>query len=84
MGFWYVQLALNFGWSLLMFTLHAIALALTIILALLAAICGFIVVQWPRDKIAAASFLPYSAWVTYAAALNFAVWQLNSGKYPTF
>jgi tryptophan-rich sensory protein len=84
MGFWYLQLALNFGWSPVMFTLHAIALALMIILALLAAICGFIVVQWPRDRIAALLFVPYAAWVGYATLLNAAVWYLNSGRYPSF
>jgi len=40
-----------------MFTLHAIALALITILALLAAICAFIAVQWPRDRIAALLFV---------------------------
>jgi tryptophan-rich sensory protein len=29
-------------------------------------------------------FLPYAVWVCYATLLNFAIWQLNSGKYPTF
>jgi tryptophan-rich sensory protein len=84
MAFWYVQLAINFGWSPLMFTLHAIALALITILALLAAICGFIIVQWPRDRIAALLFVPYAVWVGYATFLNAAVWHLNSDRYPTF
>ena len=84
MGFWYAQLALNFAWSPVMFTLHAIALALIIITAMLSTILAFVVVQWPRDRIAAYLFMPYAAWVSYAAALNFAVWQLNSGRYPTF
>jgi translocator protein len=82
-GFWYVQMALNFAWSPVMFTLHAIALALVVIGAMLIAIIAFISVQWPRDRIAAYLFLPYAAWASYATALNFAVWQL-SDKYPTF
>jgi benzodiazapine receptor len=84
MGFWYVQLALNFCWSLVMFTLHAIGLALVIIVALLLSIAGFIIVQWPRDRLAAFLFVPYAAWVCYAALLNFAIWRLNSGMYPAF
>jgi translocator protein len=84
MGLWYAQLALNFAWSPTMFTLHAIALALIVIVAMLTTIIAFIVVQWPRDRIAACLFLPYAAWAGFATALNFAVWQLNSGKYPTF
>jgi benzodiazapine receptor len=65
-----------------MFTLHAIALALVVIRAMLIAIVAFISVQWPRDRIAASLFLPYAAWASYATALNFAVWQLDSDKYP--
>lgn len=84
MGLWYVQLAFNFAWSPVIFTLHAIALALIIAITMLIAVIAFIVVQWSRDKIAAALFLPYAAWVCYATLLNFAIWQLNSGKYPTF
>ncbi len=84
MGLWYAQLGLNFAWSPAMFTLHAIALALIIILALLAVVCGFIFVQWRQDRIAALLFVPYAAWVTYASLLNAAVWHLNAGRYPTF
>src|SRR5262245_59542521 len=84
MGFWYVQLALNFVWSPVMFTLHAIALALVVILALLVAIFGFIIRQWPRDRVAALLFCALRRLVFYATLLNFAIWLLNSGKYPTF
>jgi translocator protein len=28
--------------------------------------------------VAAALLLPYWAWVTFAAALNYSIWQLNS------
>ena len=84
MGLWYAQLGLNFAWSPVMFTLHAIALALMIILALLTVVCGFIFVQWREDRIAALLFVPYAAWVTYASILNAAVWHLNATQYPTF
>ena len=84
MGLWYAQLLLNFAWSPVMFSLHALALALIVILALLVVIFGFMISQWGPDRIAALLFVPYAAWVCYAAALNFAIWYLNSGKYPTF
>jgi translocator protein len=84
MGFWYAQLALNFAWSPAMFSLHAIALALIIVVAMLLTIIAFIVLRWPCDRIAACLFLPYVVWVFYATLLNFAVWQLNRGTYPTF
>jgi tryptophan-rich sensory protein len=41
MGLWYLQLALNFVWSPVMFTLHAIDLALIVIIVLLVAVFGF-------------------------------------------
>jgi len=84
MGFWYAQLALNFAWSPVMFSLHAMALALIIIVVLLISILGFIFLQWPRDRTAALLFVPYAAWVSFATLLNGALWQLNNDKYPTF
>ena len=84
MGLWYVQLALNFAWSPIMFSLHAIALALILIVVLLVIILDFITVQWGRDRAAALLFVPWAAWVIYATVLNFAIWQLNGDKYPTF
>jgi len=84
MGFWYAQLALNFAWSPVMFSLHAMALALIIIVVLLISIVGFIFLQWPRDRTAALLFVPYAAWVSFATLLNGALWQLNNDKYPTF
>jgi tryptophan-rich sensory protein len=79
MALWGAQLLLNFLWSPAMFTLHAIALALLIILAMLAVIFAFIAVQWQRDRIAAWLFVPYAAWITYASLLNASVWHLNAG-----
>jgi benzodiazapine receptor len=38
---------------------------------------AFIVVSWPVDRLAAGLFVPYLAWVSFAAALNIAIWRLN-------
>jgi len=67
-----------------MFSLHAMALALIIIVVLLISILGFIFLQWPRDRTAELLFVPYAAWVSFATLLNGALWQLNNDKYPTF
>lgn len=77
MKLWWAQLVLNFSWSPVFFTLHSIGLALVIILAMLAAILGFVAVTWNRDRAAALLFVPYAAWVSFAGALNAAIWLLN-------
>jgi tryptophan-rich sensory protein len=38
---------------------------------------GFILAAWDVSRTAALLFLPYLAWVTTAAALNYQVWHLN-------
>ncbi len=77
LAIWGVGLALNALWSYLMFGRHDIALALVDISALWLAIVAFVVAARPLDKKAGYLFIPYLAWVSFAAALNFAVWHLN-------
>jgi tryptophan-rich sensory protein len=75
---WLVQLALNAGWPWLMFGRKQIDVALIDMGALLLAILAFIVVAWPVRRSASLLFVPYFLWVSFAAALNFALWRLNS------
>ena len=42
------------------------------------AIVVFIALAWPVRRSAALLFVPYFLWVTFAAALNFEIWRLNS------
>lgn len=74
---WWLQLGLNFLWTPVFFTLHAPGLALVVILALLAVILAFVALAWPRDRVAALLFVPYAAWVAFAALLNASIWWLN-------
>ena len=74
---WGLQLALNFLWSVLFFGLHWVGIALIDIVLLWAAILWTIVVFWPVERIAALLLIPYAAWVTFAIALNGAIWGLN-------
>ena len=76
-AFWAVQMALNTAWSVLMFGAHKIGWALVDITVLWLAIAGFIVTAWPVSRTAALLFVPYFAWVSFASALNFAIWRLN-------
>ncbi len=73
-----LQLVLNAAWSLLFFGWHRPGLAFAEILVLWAAILATTVLFSARDRLAAVLFLPYLAWVTFAAALNFALWRLNA------
>ncbi|MCZ7659350.1 MAG: tryptophan-rich sensory protein [Xanthobacteraceae bacterium] len=77
MRLWWTQLALNFLWTPVFFAAHRIRLALLVVLLLLAAILGFIVLSWRRDRVAAWLFAPYAAWVAFASLLNAAIFALN-------
>ncbi len=78
MSLWWAQMALNFAWSPVFFTLHNIGAAFAVILALLVVILAFIVLTWKRDKTAAQLFIPYVAWVAFASLLNGSILSLNS------
>jgi len=73
----YVQLALNCAWSFLFFKDHRIAAALADIAVMFVLILATAIAFGRRDRWAGILFLPYLAWVGFAAALNGAVWQLN-------
>ena len=73
-----LQLLLNAAWSWLFFGLHRMDLAMIDIVALWVAIAATVIVFYGIRPLAGILLLPYLAWVGYAAALNFAVWQANS------
>ncbi len=77
MKLWWMQLVLNFAWSPMFFEAHEIGWALAIILALLAVIIAFIATAWRIDRTSALLFIPYAAWVSFAALLNGAILALN-------
>ena len=73
-----VQLAFNAAWSWLFFGLHSPGAAFIDIVLLWAAIVATIYAFWRRSRLAGLLFVPYLAWVTFAAVLNFAIWRLNA------
>ncbi|WP_138430035.1 TspO/MBR family protein [Fodinibius saliphilus] len=73
----FVQLVLNALWSWLFFGMHLIGTALAEIFLLWIAIIFTILLFWRQKQIAGLLLLPYLGWVSYASALNFAIWQLN-------
>lgn len=74
---WWVQLGLNFLWTVLFFGLRQPLPALVEIVVLLAAIAVTIVLFHRVRKIAAALLLPYVAWVGFALSLNAGIVALN-------
>jgi benzodiazapine receptor len=72
-----VQLALNAAWTPLFFGAGAYGLALVEILVMWLAIGATVVLFWRVSRPAALLLVPYWAWVTFATALNFAIWRLN-------
>lgn len=74
---WIAQLIANALWSYLFFGLHRPGVAGVDIAALWVLILAFIVLSWPLSRVAAGLFVPYALWVTFAAALNLALWRMN-------
>lgn len=72
-----LQLAFNFFWSIIFFSLQAFGFALIWLLLLWVLILCMVRAFWKVDKIAAWLQIPYLLWVTFAAYLNFGVWRLN-------
>lgn len=72
-----VQLALNAAWSWLFFGMHSTSAALIDIVLLWAAITATMIVFWRRSLVAGLLFVPYLAWVGFAAVLNYGIWRLN-------
>jgi tryptophan-rich sensory protein len=73
----FVQLALNTLWSFLFFGLRSSLLGLLGIILLWIAILVTISNFQKISKTAALLLLPYILWVTFAAILNFFIWQFN-------
>jgi tryptophan-rich sensory protein len=72
-----LQLVLNAAWTPIFFGLHRPDLGFLDIVLVWLSIIATIALFFPIHPAAALLLLPYLAWVTFAAALNFAVWRLN-------
>jgi benzodiazapine receptor len=75
--FFIFQLILNALWSWLFFAWHQGAAAFLDVLLLWLSITATLVLFWRISRLAGLLLLPYLAWVTFASALNYSVWQLN-------
>jgi tryptophan-rich sensory protein len=71
------QLILNALWSWLFFAWHLGAWAFVDIVLLWILIVATLVCFWRVRPLAGILLLPYLLWVSFASALNYALWQLN-------
>ena len=77
LGLFLLQWLLNALWTPLFFGLHRPGLAFAEIILLWLAIAATLVSFWRVRKVAGILLVPYLAWVSFAAALNFTIWRLN-------
>ena len=72
-----VQLGANALWTWLFFAWHKGAMSMIEIALLWVLIAATIGAFWQLERKAALLLVPYLAWVTFASALTYAMWQLN-------
>lgn len=74
-----VQVVLNALWSIFFFGMRNPGLGMAEIVFLWLAILATLIAFWRVSRVAGGLMIPYLGWVTFAAALNFAIWRLNGG-----
>lgn len=77
LGLFALQFAFNLAWTPAFFTLQSLGLAFGIIVALWVLIVATVRAFARVDRRAAALLVPYLLWVTFAAALNYALLAAN-------
>lgn len=76
--YYFIQLALNFLWPILYFTLRLRGLAFLVLIILVVFIILTTIEFFKKDKLAGILFIPYLIWSIFALVLNFATWYLNA------
>lgn len=72
-----VQLAVNFAWPFIFFSLQAFGLAFWWLIILLILVIWLMVRTFRTGPVAGWLLTPYAAWTAFAAVLSFAVARLN-------
>ncbi len=73
-----IQLFLNMLWSILFFGLKSPFFAFVGIIFLWVAIFLTLIKSFKVSRLASVLLVPYICWVSFAAILNFAIWNLNA------
>jgi benzodiazapine receptor len=74
-----MSLLLNAGWSAVFFGMRRPDLAFAELTLLWLSVLAVILLFRPLHEGAAWLLVPYLCWVTFAGALNFAIWRMNRG-----
>ena len=72
-----VQLLLNAAWTWSFFGLHRPGAALIDIVVLWVTLLTTLILFWRLEPLAGILLAPYLAWVSFATALNWAIWRMN-------
>jgi len=83
LGLFAAQLAMNLAWAPLFFKEHQIFYSLVLLGAIWLAAVITTVAFGRVNRMAAWLMLPYLVWLSFAASLNFDIWQLNPHGGPT-
>jgi len=73
-----IQLVFNAAWSWLFFGQHRIDLALLDLIVLWVLVAATAIAFWKASALSGALLVPYLAWASFAGALNYSIWRLNS------
>jgi len=71
------QIVLNALWSWLFFGLHRMDLAFFELCLFWLLLLATLIAFWQVRTLAGGLLVPYLLWVSFAGALNFAIWRLN-------
>lgn len=74
---WSWQIVTNALWSPIFFGLRRLGAALVALTFLWIAVVSTAVAFWFVDPVSGLLLVPYVIWVSYAGALNFALWRMN-------
>ncbi|HSQ89045.1 TspO/MBR family protein [Romboutsia sp.] len=77
MFYYWLQLALNFMWSILFFGMDLRFTALVTLVVLFIVVVVMVIKFAKIDKKAAYLNIPYIIWLLYALALNYFIWMIN-------
>lgn len=77
LSIYYIQLAVNFAWSIIFFNMQEFGFAFFWLMLLWLLIWWMFFTFKKLDKVAGNVILPYLLWTTFAAYLNFGTWMIN-------